>query len=113
MKYKDYYAILGLERGATDDAIKKGVSALARKYHPDVSKESNAEEKFKEVAEAYQTLKDADKRKPTMRWGRTSGTGVSTPARLAAAVAAIGRAGIGRWRIVFHRGLRGLDLSIC
>jgi curved DNA-binding protein len=63
MKYKDYYAILGLERGATDDAIKKAYRRLARKYHPDVSKESNAEEKFKEVAEAYQTLKDADKRK--------------------------------------------------
>jgi curved DNA-binding protein len=63
MKYKDYYAILGLERGATEDAIKKAYRRLARKYHPDVSKESNAEEKFKEVAEAYQTLKDADKRK--------------------------------------------------
>jgi curved DNA-binding protein len=63
MKYKDYYAILGLERGATEDAIKKAYRRLARKYHPDVSKEANAEEKFKEVAEAYQTLKDADKRK--------------------------------------------------
>jgi curved DNA-binding protein len=63
MKYKDYYAILGLERGATDDAIKKAYRRLARKYHPDVSKEANAEEKFKEVAEAYQTLKDDDKRK--------------------------------------------------
>jgi curved DNA-binding protein len=63
MKYKDYYATLGLERGATEDAIKKAYRRLARKYHPDVSKEANAEEKFKEVAEAYQTLKDADKRK--------------------------------------------------
>jgi curved DNA-binding protein len=63
MKYKDYYATLGLERGASEDAIKKAYRRLARKYHPDVSKEANAEEKFKEVAEAYQTLKDADKRK--------------------------------------------------
>jgi curved DNA-binding protein len=63
MKYKDYYASLGLERGASSDAIKKAYRRLARKYHPDVSKEANAEEKFKEVAEAYQTLKDDDKRK--------------------------------------------------
>ncbi|HLN48078.1 MAG TPA: DnaJ domain-containing protein, partial [Steroidobacteraceae bacterium] len=62
MKYKDYYAILGLQRGASDEEVKKAYRRLARKYHPDVSKESGAEEKFKEVAEAYQTLKDADKR---------------------------------------------------
>jgi curved DNA-binding protein len=62
MKYKDYYAILGLARGASDDDIKKAYRRLARKYHPDVSKEAGAEEKFKEVAEAYQTLKDPEKR---------------------------------------------------
>jgi curved DNA-binding protein len=62
MKYKDYYAVLGLERGASEDDIKKAYRRLARKYHPDVSKEADAEERFKEVAEAYQTLKDADKR---------------------------------------------------
>jgi curved DNA-binding protein len=62
MKYKDYYATLGLERGASEDEIKKAYRRLARKYHPDVSKEAGAEEKFKDVAEAYQTLKDADKR---------------------------------------------------
>jgi len=62
MKYKDYYKILGLERGASADAVKKAYRRLARKYHPDVSKEKNAEERFKEVGEAYETLKDADKR---------------------------------------------------
>lgn len=62
MKYKDYYASLGLERGANDEAIKKAYRRLARKYHPDVSKEADAEAKFKEVAEAYQTLKDPQKR---------------------------------------------------
>lgn len=62
MKYKDYYKILGLERGAGADEVKKAYRRLARKYHPDVSKEKNAEERFKEVGEAYETLKDADKR---------------------------------------------------
>jgi curved DNA-binding protein len=62
MKYKDYYAILGVDRGASADDIKKRYRILARKYHPDVSKEPEAEKHFKEVAEAYATLKDADKR---------------------------------------------------
>ena len=62
MKYKDYYKILGVERGAGDDEIKKAYRKLARKYHPDVSKEPNAKEKFQEVAEAYETLKDKEKR---------------------------------------------------
>ena len=63
MKYKDYYKILGVERAANEEQIKKAYRKLARKYHPDVSKEKDAEEKFKEVAEAYEVLKDAEKRK--------------------------------------------------
>ena len=62
MKYKDYYAILGVKRDAGADDIKNAYRRLARKYHPDVSKEKNAEEKFKEMAEAYETLKDPEKR---------------------------------------------------
>ena len=62
MKYKDYYAILGLQKTASADEIKAAYRKLARKYHPDVSKEKDAEAKFKEAAEAYQTLKDPEKR---------------------------------------------------
>lgn len=62
MKYKDYYSILGVERGASADDIKKAYRKLAHKYHPDVSKDPRGEEKFKEVAEAYETLKNPEKR---------------------------------------------------
>ena len=62
MKFKDYYATLGVERDATAEDIKKAYRKLARKYHPDVSKEKDADARFKEMAEAYATLKDPDKR---------------------------------------------------
>ncbi|KUJ83010.1 cytochrome C biogenesis protein [Microbulbifer flavimaris] len=62
MEYKDYYQILGLERDAKQDEIKRAYRKLARKYHPDVSKEEGAEDRFKEVSEAYEVLKDPEKR---------------------------------------------------
>jgi curved DNA-binding protein len=62
MDYKDYYKTLGVERKATQDEIKRAYRKLARKYHPDVSKEADAELKFKELGEAYEVLKDPEKR---------------------------------------------------
>lgn len=62
MEYKDYYKILGVDRNTDEAAIKQAYRRLARKYHPDVSKEPNAEEHFKNVQEAYEVLKDKEKR---------------------------------------------------
>lgn len=62
MEYKDYYKILGVDKKADEATIKQAYRRLARKFHPDVSKEPNAEEQFKNVQEAYEVLKDKDKR---------------------------------------------------
>jgi len=70
MQYRDYYEILGLTRGADADEIKRAYRKLARKFHPDVSKEKNAEAKFKEVQEAYEVLRDSDKRAAYDHLGR-------------------------------------------
>jgi curved DNA-binding protein len=62
MEFKDYYEALGVEQGAGEAEIKAAYRRLARKYHPDVSKEKGAEERFKSVNEAYEVLRDKDKR---------------------------------------------------
>jgi len=62
MRYKDYYKVMGVARDASQEDIKRAYRKLARKFHPDVSKEKDAEEKFKELQEAHEVLKDAEKR---------------------------------------------------
>jgi curved DNA-binding protein len=62
MEYKDYYKILGVSRDASQDEIKRAYRKLTRKYHPDVSKEPDAEQRFKGLGEAYEVLKDTEKR---------------------------------------------------
>jgi curved DNA-binding protein len=75
MQYRDYYEILGVTRGAEADEVKRAYRKLARKYHPDVSKEKNAEDKFKEVQEAYEVLRDPDKRAAYDQLGRNFRSG--------------------------------------
>ena len=62
MAKRDYYEVLGLSKGASQDEIKRAYRQLAKKYHPDINKEPGAEEKFKEINEAYDTLSDEQKK---------------------------------------------------
>lgn len=69
MEYKDYYNILGISRDAGADAVKQAYRKLARKYHPDVNKDKDAEARFKDIGEAYEVLKDPEKRAAYDRFG--------------------------------------------
>ena len=69
---KDYYEILGVSKTASQDEIKSAFRKLAKKYHPDVSKEENAAEKFKECQEAYAVLSDETKRKQYEQFGHAA-----------------------------------------
>ena len=106
MKYKDYYAVLGVPRDADADAIRKAYRKLARRHHPDVAAEAGAEARFKEVAEAYATLKDPEKRaaydqlgrhasgeefRPPPRWQADFGADAAADLDLADLLAALAR----------------------
>ncbi|MGE3539384.1 MAG: DnaJ C-terminal domain-containing protein [Candidatus Tectimicrobiota bacterium] len=69
MEFKDYYTVLGVAKNASQDDIQREYRKLARTYHPDVNKTAEAEEKFKDIGEAYEVLKDPDKRAKYDRYG--------------------------------------------
>src|SRR3954470_11083779 len=75
MARSDYYKVLGVDKKASQDDIKKSYRKLARKYHPDTNKESGAEERFKQISEAYDVLGDPEKRKTYDRGGSLFGGG--------------------------------------
>jgi len=77
---RDYYEVLGVQRNASEDEIKKAFRRLARQYHPDVNKEKGAEERFKEIAEAYEVLGDAQKRQTYDRFGHAGVSGAAAGA---------------------------------
>jgi len=78
MGKRDYYQVLGVDKGASENDVKKAYRKLARQYHPDVNKESGAEAKFKEVQEAYDVLGHKDKRAQYDRFGH-AGVGQGAP----------------------------------
>lgn len=77
MEKRDYYEVLGISKGASEQEIKKAYRKLAKKYHPDVNKEADAESKFKEVQEAYEVLSDTSKRSAYDQYGHAGTEGFS------------------------------------
>lgn len=95
MDYKDYYNVMGLSRDASPKDIKLAYRRLARKYHPDLNKEKDAESKFKELGEAYEALKDPEKRKVYDQYARDWELNKNANASRARPDAASGDAGMG------------------
>src|SRR6202020_3454667 len=75
--YQDYYEALGVSRDASQDEIRQAYRRLAPRYHPDVNKEPGAEDRFKEISEAYEVLRDPEKRARYDRFGARGGSGPS------------------------------------
>lgn len=84
MKFRDYYEILGVPRNASQSDIQKAFRKLARKFHPDVNKDPEADKRFKEINEAYEVLRDPDKRKKYDALGANwkNGQDFSPPSRM-------------------------------
>ncbi len=95
MSKRDYYEVLGVEKNADESTLKKAYRKLAMKYHPDVSKEDGAEEKFKEINEAYEVLSDSDKRARYDRFGHEGVNGQGFGG---------GRGGFGGFEDIFGQG---------
>ena len=82
MEYHDYYATLGIEKSASQADIQRAYRKLARQFHPDINKESGAEDRFKQIGEAYEVLKDSEKRAKYDRYGNAWKSANDRPAPL-------------------------------
>ncbi len=112
MKFKDYYETLGVGRDASTDDIKKAYRKLAHKYHPDISKDPQGEEKFKEVNEAYKTLKDPELRRAYDELGRhAAGENFQPPPDWASHFSQAGMGGFSTADFASAGGFEGINLS--
>jgi curved DNA-binding protein len=112
MKFKDYYETLGVARDASTDTIKKAYRKLAHKYHPDISKDPQGEERFKEVNEAYKTLKDPELRKAYDELGRHSaGENFQPPPDWASHFSQAGMGGFNTADFASAGGFEGINLA--
>ena len=112
MQFKDYYKILGIDRDAGQDEIKKAYRKLAHRYHPDISKDPEGEEKFKEVNEAYKTLKDPELRKAYDELGtHRAGEQFKPPPDWASHFSQPGGGGFSTGDYASAGGFEGIDLS--